>query len=373
MSTRRNDLEKERNSIVKFIEEIEKEKRQTFLDAFDIVDKEIRIYANSGAYPLLHTLDLTPIAAGIEITHIEYNSVDDKVYLMRSDTGNEAILMMPATETPAYGTITTIGSIAANCKAFAIQGLGQDGTIPANIAAIGDCVLHLDAGVGVLNASDLACSDGEAVKTWQDQSGNANHAVQATGAVQPLWDEVDADLGGESSIQFTADWMLLPDSTLFADIVANPQWTIITVFHKLDTSSNMVLWCGDRDVGKGFGVYPSTSSRARISASNYAIGGLSYGGGTKEAVCINMDWDTQEISGFPMSKWIGVRDLATVIGESLTTPQMIGARPNTTLPTVSEVFEGAIAEIIVFEKSLTSTQFETIRRYLIDKYGFTSS
>ena len=43
MSTRRNDLEKERNSIVKFIEEIEKEKRQTFLDAFDIVDKEIRL------------------------------------------------------------------------------------------------------------------------------------------------------------------------------------------------------------------------------------------------------------------------------------------------------------------------------------------
>ncbi len=43
MSSRKNELEKERNSIVKFIEEIEKEKRQTFLDAFDIVDKEIRV------------------------------------------------------------------------------------------------------------------------------------------------------------------------------------------------------------------------------------------------------------------------------------------------------------------------------------------
>ena len=43
MSTRKNELEEERNSIVKFIEEIEKEKRQTFLDAFDIVDKEIRL------------------------------------------------------------------------------------------------------------------------------------------------------------------------------------------------------------------------------------------------------------------------------------------------------------------------------------------
>lgn len=42
MSTRKNSLEEERNSIVRFIENIEKDKRQTFLDAFDKVDKEIR-------------------------------------------------------------------------------------------------------------------------------------------------------------------------------------------------------------------------------------------------------------------------------------------------------------------------------------------
>jgi len=46
MSTRKNSLEEERNSIVKFIEDIEKDKRQTFLDAFDKVDKEIRIIFN---------------------------------------------------------------------------------------------------------------------------------------------------------------------------------------------------------------------------------------------------------------------------------------------------------------------------------------
>ena len=42
MSDRKNALESERNSIVKFIEDVEREKRQTFLDAFDRVDKEIR-------------------------------------------------------------------------------------------------------------------------------------------------------------------------------------------------------------------------------------------------------------------------------------------------------------------------------------------
>ena len=46
MSIRKNSLEQERNSIVEFIENIEKDKRQTFLDAFDKVDKEIRLIFN---------------------------------------------------------------------------------------------------------------------------------------------------------------------------------------------------------------------------------------------------------------------------------------------------------------------------------------
>ena len=42
MSTRKNELEEERNSIVRFIEEIDKDKRQTFLEAYDKVDQDIR-------------------------------------------------------------------------------------------------------------------------------------------------------------------------------------------------------------------------------------------------------------------------------------------------------------------------------------------
>ncbi len=42
MSMRKNMLEGERNSIVRFIEDVERDKKQTFLDAFDIVDKQVR-------------------------------------------------------------------------------------------------------------------------------------------------------------------------------------------------------------------------------------------------------------------------------------------------------------------------------------------
>ena len=47
MSTRKNELEEERNSIVKFIEAIDKDKRQTFLEAYDKVDQDIRKVFNT--------------------------------------------------------------------------------------------------------------------------------------------------------------------------------------------------------------------------------------------------------------------------------------------------------------------------------------
>ena len=42
MSSRKNELEEERNAIWSFIEGIEKEKKQLFLEAFDTVDNEIK-------------------------------------------------------------------------------------------------------------------------------------------------------------------------------------------------------------------------------------------------------------------------------------------------------------------------------------------
>ena len=41
-SSKKNMLERERNTIVAFIESVEKDKRQTFLDAFDIVDTQVK-------------------------------------------------------------------------------------------------------------------------------------------------------------------------------------------------------------------------------------------------------------------------------------------------------------------------------------------
>lgn len=53
----------------------------------------------------------------------------------------------------------------------------QSGWTPASVSG-----LHawFKTEAGLLNASDAPISNGENVKTWQDQSGNARHAIQAT-------------------------------------------------------------------------------------------------------------------------------------------------------------------------------------------------
>ena len=53
-SSNKNILEQERNKIVSFIESVEKEKRQTFLNAFDTVDKEIRDAFSKMTLSLIH-------------------------------------------------------------------------------------------------------------------------------------------------------------------------------------------------------------------------------------------------------------------------------------------------------------------------------
>jgi|DEB0MinimDraft_10_1074344.scaffolds.fasta_scaffold09619_6 hypothetical protein len=49
-------------------------------------------------------------------------------------------------------------------------------------------------------------TDGNPIETIPDSSGNGNDAVQTSGALQAVWDEVDADFNNKSSIVFTDDW-----------------------------------------------------------------------------------------------------------------------------------------------------------------------
>ena len=58
---------------------------------------------------------------------------------------------------------------------------GQDSIASSTPPGSGQ-ILHLDATVGVLNSGGTPAADGQAVQTWQDQSGSGNDVINADGA-----------------------------------------------------------------------------------------------------------------------------------------------------------------------------------------------
>ncbi len=56
-----------------------------------------------------------------------------------------------------------------------------------NLATSATLQLWLTADAGCLNGSGAPCANGDGVATWQDQSGNANHATQATSGNRPTF------------------------------------------------------------------------------------------------------------------------------------------------------------------------------------------
>ena len=88
------------------------------------------------------------------------------------------------------------------------------GAPPAALPDIAGLDLWLDASDNstVLDATDAEASDNEAVKTWQDKSGNANHAVQATVSVQPL--RLAAEVNSKDALDFDGTNYMLGTSDL---------------------------------------------------------------------------------------------------------------------------------------------------------------
>jgi hypothetical protein len=78
-----------------------------------------------------------------------------------------------------------------------------DGSQPAvDWSPIGQAWVEalFDARVGVLNSSDAVCADAENVKTWQDQSGNARHAVQSLVGRQRTYQASSSEANGNPAI-----------------------------------------------------------------------------------------------------------------------------------------------------------------------------
>ncbi len=102
----------------------------------------------------------------------------------------------------------------------------EEGFTPLSIA---NCRLWLKADTGI------TMDGGSRISAWADQSGQSNHATQATGALQPLYVADDAALNNHETVEFDQTRYMTTPSI---DLTGNPGFTIAFVARRAASDPN---------------------------------------------------------------------------------------------------------------------------------------
>ena len=234
---------------------------------------------------------------------------------------------------------------------------------PSDIAGL---QLWLKSDAGVLDASDTPITaDNTQVKTWQDQSGNGLDAVQANGALRPVWRNAANGINGNPAVYFASDIMA----------TANLTAGVYTIFVVHKATAHGLVYERGVSVNSHDGEYLYTSTgttiavrrtdgSARISSKNYTS---SWGiGGNTLTTCHQFDGthagNTLRVNGSDISLSSAASNNPGT--NNATNALYIGARSGRVAP-----ITGFIAEIIYYNSVLPLADVLKVEGYLIDKWG----
>lgn len=200
-----------------------------------------------------------------------------------SDTAPYSCTITGLTDGATYAVTVTVTGSAGSATSDPVDAM----PIPAVLANKTNLVLWLDASAaGTLTAS------GGAVSSWMDQSGNANNAIQATAANQPMYSA--SDVGSAATVTFDGTNDELAVGSLIA---ASTSYTVIAVAADRETTPTANHWpgiystrkCGNGNAGFAFNGYanasmpvldPTRRDVAGLSASSLRLDGAADTAGT---------------------------------------------------------------------------------------------
>jgi len=213
------------------------------------------------------------------------------------------------------------------------------------------CILWLDAGQGITK-------DGSNyISLFGDQSGQANNASQATGANQPLW--VDNQLNGKPIVRFDGS----NDFMEFASGFLN-NYSDITIFFVIKPilGSNAGILAPSNDAGIGLEVLAWTGyHELRIN------GAVKY----KSGLLKN---NTFTISDFTYNSlntnaYVNGISLVTTAGGAALNFNGVYALGRYAASYGSFYSAFDVAEIMIYNRTLTSSEILNVQNYLNNKYG----
>jgi len=236
----------------------------------------------------------------------------------------------------------------------------SDENLPFSIAGLQMWLDADDAATITLNGSN--------VSEWRDKSGNGYHATQATSANQPAF--TSSGLNGRAVLTFAGS----PEELLTSLSLSAPYSVIAVV--KEDA----------RHIGPYFG--PTTSTNLGFG-DVFAVGDTDYNNGkwaawgatravygnASASVTSNATIVSNIVSGTSLPGDISV--FANGNG-GVVTAQYAGTAPGASIDSariggrgggVLEYWEGIIAEVIVYDRAVTTAERENLERMLASKWG----
>ncbi|MCU0578442.1 MAG: hypothetical protein MUF69_02745, partial [Desulfobacterota bacterium] len=228
--------------------------------------------------------------------------------------------------------------------------------------------------------SGLILGGTDSVATWEDRSGNGLDVAQAAQANQPA--KVSANLNGLPVVRFDGvDDYLIRSAVPGYDLFDNNADTVFIVQKQAgaDPRTSTFSWTSD-----GFNRF---MVHATWEDSIYYQASANAGGGDQLGAPQPYGWDDR----WHLLKLVkdGINGQISVDGIGLT-PTVTSSSPGNNLPsadlyvgsdywTVNNLysstnwFTGDIAEIMVFNRALTTQEQQTVDTYLREKYGLTNT
>lgn len=274
--------------------------------------------------------------------------------------------------------------LATSANAWMFHAGGSPGISPSAVTSA-NLKVWFSGDVGCINGSSAACADGDSVATWQDRSGNGNNATQGGCTATPVYHT--AVLGnGKSSILFTA-----ASTQCLVDSYAGAVGTVIVVYYSVSAGGFAAVISGKPQAGKtttAYDIYAETSPVAGSSGS-YSVRQFSFGTTSSSSAYTwytnpqrmrnlwsisGMTQDGTTLKSYEQDSLLASMPVPGGATVYTATGQVIGAGDfNNVIGGGPSYFSGYIAEVIVYDGALSSSDYAGVVTWLQAKYNLAPS
>lgn len=255
--------------------------------------------------------------------------------------------------------------------------LGFAQTGPAGVGTATTNRLWLKADANVYNNAGITlAADGDLVQQWNDRSGNANNASQATSANRPIYKT--NIINGKPALQFTGDTFIDPGAL---GIPNTNGYTYIVVFNPTSvTTGALTDGAGDYIIDRTTGTNGLAGLKFTLNGgtNRYAFqkrddagGGL---GGLETTTAVTtstfhlVDYSRERIVGAQYRLYLdGALNATVADGDGNTTPPTPRIGRHAT--TANNGLKGYIAELLIYNYRVNDAQIKILNSYLGAKYN----